>query len=884
MTDPTFLLMNPATLPTHIARVVGRVNQAGSGSSAESFLLTSYVVESAIKTIGVALCAGLRHTSSAALYRLEYELVRADGLGSWEAMISKCATQSYSGYLDKGLQPLLNWLSQKRTSPQDQWARDAVDACSQILSELVALPASVPNKLNMRYLISQFVQIRNKTKAHGAAGDEFFAEANPLYIAAVRCLVEHCPLFQWQWFFLAERQSKGNVKAVSLRGPSATHVPAQRAQELRPPNPGIYFRPNDRADIMFCGDLLRTGSECRSFHIPNGGMTNNGQAEYIDYGDGSVVHFDMSRLLAPPAPLPSSATEGASTLDIYSNVFGNLPPLPRGYIERSALQEDLQARLEDTNHSIITLHGRGGIGKTSLALYMAHKLAGADIPKFDHIIWLSARDLELKPTGASEVRRAVPNLDAVCRLLADFVDIDPTLDAFAELLQDPSVADSYGILFIFDNFETLDDPRGIHRFLDTHTHIPNKVLITSRERAFKGDFPIEVGGMEFLEAKELIHDEAILLDVAHIINEQAIKEIFDYTDGHAYVMRVVVGEIARDRRWVPLKSLVPRRSDLLGAVFERSFNKLTPEGRWVFLTVANWRSVISELALLVVLGRREIDVESGIEECTRLSLITRQELLDGQYCYFAPELARLFAKKKLDGDPDRLTINEDLTELQQFGPVKINQVGSANIKRMVTEFVNRSRELAASAAEGKRQKIDASLVRIADIWPEAWLDVAKYRREFGLGDEKIAYALRRGVEEMPFDQSVWLARADHAASMSDDATRIASLVSAVEANPKDVDCVREVALQLCKYVDSHKHDIPQMRRGVYLASVRSHMATLAEQLDATGLSRLAWLFLLEGDTQNALRYANNGLERESTNTYCQRIVDRLHDQGVGGPA
>lgn len=299
MTDSVFPLVNPSTLPTHLARVVGRVNQAGHDSSAESFLLTSYVVESAIKTIGIALCAGLRRASSTALYRFEYELVRADGLGSWEAMISMCTTQSYTGYVDKDLQPLLNWLSQKRTRPDDRWARDAVEACSQILSELGAPPASIPSKLNVRYLISQFVQIRNKTKAHGAAGEEFFAKANPLYVRAVRCLLENCPVFQWDWLFLAERQSKGNVKAVRLRGSSPTHVPEHEALLLRPSIHGVYFRPHDRASIQFCGELMRTGWECRSFHVPNGGLTAKGQAEYIDYGDGSIAHFDMSRLLAP---------------------------------------------------------------------------------------------------------------------------------------------------------------------------------------------------------------------------------------------------------------------------------------------------------------------------------------------------------------------------------------------------------------------------------------------------------------------------------------------------------------------------------------------------------------------------------------------------------
>lgn len=882
MESGEFPIVNPANLPTHLARVVGRVNQAGDGSALETFLLASYVVESAIKTIGIALCAGLRRSSSMALYRFEHQLVRADGLGTWEATISACTTQSYAGFVDKDLQPLLTWLTQRRTHAEDHWAKAGAENCARILADLGSPSISLPTKLNLRYLISQLVQIRNKTKAHGAVGEEFFAQITPGYLQAIRGIMESCPLCSWEWLFLAERPGKQNVKAVRLLGPSPAHLPEQEAERLRPPTRGVYFRPSASASLHFCGDLLQTDWECQAFFVPNGGMNERGEAGFIDYASGRTSVVDMARLLAPPATPPPSATEGGSVLDVYSNVFGNLPPVPEGYVERPLLQSELRERLFDTNHPIITLHGRGGIGKTSLALYMAHKLAAEEPPKFDHIIWLSARDLELKPTGTSEVRRAIPGLEDVCQLLAQFLDIDPNTDALARVLHDPGTVRSCGLLFVFDNFETLDDPRGVHQFLDTHTHVPNKVLITSRERAFKGDYPIEVGGMEPAEAFELLHREAIQLGVRNIIDDRAINQIYEYTDGHAYIMRVVVGEVARDRRWVPLKSLVTRRSDLLSAVFERSFNRLTPDGRWVFLAVANWRSVISELALLVVLGMRDIDVESGIDECLKLSLIVRSEVGNGQFCYYAPELARLFARKKLEGDPDRLAVNEDLQTLQHFGPIRQEDLGEVGIDQIVSEFVSHSQLRARDASAGEVAQIDNLLVQVAELWPRAWSDVASFRRDNQLGQEEVAYALRRAVEEQPYDKRVWIARAEHARLMGDDATLVASLVSAADLDPENANLLREAAFQVCKYLDAHKHDIPRVRRGVYLASVRSHLERIVEKLDATGLSRLAWLFLLEGDSEGAWKYANRGLEKESTNTHCLNLVERLNDQGVGG--
>jgi len=56
------------------------------------------------------------------------------------------------------------------------------------------------------------------------------------------------------------------------------------------------------------------------------------------------------------------------------------------------------------------------------------------------------------------------------------------------------------------------------------------------------------------------------------------------------------------------------------------------------------------------------------------------------------------------------------------------------------------------------------------------------------------------------------------------------------------------------------------------------MVRIADQLDPTGLSRLAWLFLLEDDRDGAWEYANMGLATDATNGHCLRIVQRLTNQ------
>ena len=199
--------------------------------------------------------------------------------------------------------------------------------------------------------------------------------------------------------------------------------------------------------------------------------------------------------------------------------------------------------------------------------------------------------------------------------------------------------------------------------------------------------------------------------------------------------------------------------------------------------------------------------------------------------------------------------------------------------KLVQRFLDRL----GSCDDASRARLDKILTHTAQLYPKAWLGVAELRKATNAEPAHVDDALRRAVEEMPYSKDTWLARAEYARTQGSDTIMIAALVSAVDADPSDVDLIREVAFQLCKYVDSHKYEIPTARRGVYLASVRAHMECIADELDATGLSRLAWLFLLENTANGAWKYANKGLKRESTHTHCLRIVERLEQQGYIPP-
>jgi hypothetical protein len=109
------------------------------------------------------------------------------------------------------------------------------------------------------------------------------------------------------------------------------------------------------------------------FWLPNGSFCDTSY-EAISYATGSRTYPESARYSVPATPLPPSETEGLDALDIQGTIWGNLPEVSADYVSRPRLEAEFEKILLDERHPTITLAGRGGIGKTSLALSSLHQL------------------------------------------------------------------------------------------------------------------------------------------------------------------------------------------------------------------------------------------------------------------------------------------------------------------------------------------------------------------------------------------------------------------------------------------------------------------------------------------------------------------------------
>src|SRR5215469_16685954 len=116
------------------------------------------------------------------------------------------------------------------------------------------------------------------------------------------------------------------------------------------------------------------------------------------------------------------------------------------------------------------------------------------------------------------------------------------------------------------------------------------------------------------EAQELISEVASELGIRRLLSDEYRSDLIRESDGHPYVIKILLGEVSKAQRAVRIERIVSDRSHLLESLFEPTFTSLSPAAKQVFLMLSNWRSIIPQLALEAVMLRavnEKCDVEAA---------------------------------------------------------------------------------------------------------------------------------------------------------------------------------------------------------------------------------------------------------------------------------
>ena len=270
------------------------------------------------------------------------------------------------------------------------------------------------------------------------------------------------------------------------------------------------------------------------------------------------------------------------------------------------------------------------------------------------MLWFSARDVDLTQLGPKLVRPRVVSIADVAEQFTDLMRPEGSsakgfrkVEHFAEQLTASGVGP---LLFIFDNFETVVEPQQMYEWLDNYVRPPNKILITTRLRDFKGDYPVEVGGMRRSEFDTLVDQSATRLEITSMITPALREDLYEKADGHPYIAKLLLGDLATHGKRLNLSQLVASREDVLQALFERTFNQISPLARRLFLTLCGWRSSVPRLAVeaaLLRVAEEPLDTGRAVDQLIRSSLVESLRSPDGDDFVSVPLAAALFGRKKL---------------------------------------------------------------------------------------------------------------------------------------------------------------------------------------------------------------------------------------------
>jgi len=859
-----------------ISQILTRAENAKSESDFTYFFDLLLAAEAIAKTIILSMLAAIGDDKDRNRYRIEHSLVRADGLGDWGRALEDILTGTASQYLLADARHEQSELT--KACREGDWQYAAVVKLKNSLRQLGIDAEDVPIRTDMKRWFRLLSTLRNKTKGHGATKSSAIAAPAVLLRESLDLIVANLSLFQRSSAYL-HRNISGKYRVSVISGGDSCFDELKRQSNFNFPN-GIYINWGSPKLIS----LIESDADLADFYFANGGLSAK-KYELLSYATDNKRSGDAAIFSIPPGVLPPSETSGQGELLPRKNCLTNAPESVIDYIPRPELEDELLKLLLDDKRPMVTLRGRGGIGKTSLALRVLDLVC--DETRYDTIVWLSARDVDLHLTGPKPVRPNVIGPLDVGRIYTDLV-LSPSdalgmkgTEAQGYLEKQLQKSDSGPCLFVFDNFETTQNPLEMFTWLDTYIRLPNKVLITTRLRDFKGDYPVDVQGMKYAEALALIHQFSSTLGIKSHLSQQYIEELIRQSAGHPYVIKILLGEVARTGRENSIPHLLAGSEDILTALFERTYSALSPCAQQAFLTLSAWNSSVPRLALEAVLLRsteeRE-EVEIGVEALLNYSLIDAHLApVDGQEYLSLPLVASVFGKKKLNISPHKASITSDVQLLQMLGTSRRDDVHlglAKGLEKFVAAITGRIE------AGDSYEKYEPILEMICRSYTPGWLVLARWYVELGTTESltKAQIVLRRFLEEDssgPKAAEAWRSLAFVCHQLGDTHGEVHAFVERAQLADVPFYDVSSTANRLSQSFRDSAEDSDRYEKLSLANRLLAVMALRKKEADADDFSRMSWLAIHLDRESVAQDYVQAGLSIDPENHHCQKLAGRL---------
>lgn len=344
-------------------------------------------------------------------------------------------------------------------------------------------------------------------------------------------------------------------------------------------------------------------------------------------------------------PTDSSDNENANN-QILIKIPNNLPSSGT-LIGRKILVKKLCNAVD--KNALTMIIGRGGIGKSSLALETVKRYYLSKNKKhfqFDAIVWVSAKNEDI----------TFPNfLDTVARVM-EYTGVLQITDIENKAAEVKQLFQKNRILLIVDNFETINDER-IASFIEGVCD-NDRVIITTRENRI-WNISSSAVHVEKLDEKEGVllikHEyEKQCIDFKGVSSE-SLSDLLKATDGSPLAIKWAVGQIATTR--LPIERIITSLQTGHGDVFEKMFSSswrsLDEVSQSLLYMLLFFSPNASREALYKSSGLGEFSFDISISKLSQLSLIeVTGENVTNQFYGLHPLTHSFVEKMKEDSNID----------------------------------------------------------------------------------------------------------------------------------------------------------------------------------------------------------------------------------------
>ncbi len=250
--------------------------------------------------------------------------------------------------------------------------------------------------------------------------------------------------------------------------------------------------------------------------------------------------------------------------------------------------------------------------------------------------------------------------------------------------------------------------------------------------------------MERPEAEQLLLAEARRVHCEPRMTPDTIKRIYSYTSGLPYPMKLAVSQLSRR---IPIGQILDAsvaEDKILEALFRRSYESLSYEGKRLFLMVGNLGGgAISTIPIRTVFAAAGYKFEPALDECERSSLLAIAPE-HGRECVRMPQVARKFVERQLPIAEDTLFLERDLNLIKETYRDRNSEQEAA-----MEWAIQIAASIATTREPERRMELVKVLEALATEFAAAWRVIVELRTALPDTPSRIREAYQRALENDP---------------------------------------------------------------------------------------------------------------------------------------